>query len=82
MPFRIPIAKTNVTAIPAVGPMKRPAMVGQVQMISKIAVPSSVHYGERMLLPRFLKGKFETFVRDKKVLSRFQNACFVSVPVN
>lgn len=40
--YRIPVAKTNVSSIPAVGPVKRP---GQVQMISKIAVPSSVHYG-------------------------------------
>ena len=41
--LRIPIAKTNVSSIPAVGSVKRPV---QVQMISKIAVPSSVHYGK------------------------------------
>ncbi|XP_032794996.2 neuron navigator 2 isoform X2 [Daphnia magna] len=45
---KIPVAKTNVSSIPAVGPVKRP---GQVQMISKIAVPSSVHYGSPQLRP-------------------------------
>ncbi|XP_046655856.1 neuron navigator 2-like isoform X5 [Daphnia pulicaria] len=45
---KIPIAKTNVSSIPAVGLVKRP---GQMQMISKIAVPSSVHYGSPQLRP-------------------------------